>query len=244
MNSLLDLTIVMPVFNEAECLEQEVTLWVKATEKLKINFKLIIVDDGSTDGSNKLADQMAERLKNVEVIHQTNAGHGAAVLHGYLRAIDWKTQWVFQIDSDGQISPDKLPLTWSLRDQSAVILGHRVQRQDPWIRRLVSKISASILRLIFRAKIPDPNVPFRLMSSSFLKQAIPLIPKGMFAPNLALSLLAARKSRKLPLIPVDHVARRTGEVSIASWGLLRACLLTLSQLMKLRLNLWCGLHKK
>src|SRR5690349_8698066 len=100
------LCLVMPVFNEARRMEGVCQDWLKAAGALDADVTMIVVDDGSTDGTSAVLDRLAPGAPPLRVIHQPNAGHGAAICAGYNAAISERFDWIFQTDSDGQSSAD------------------------------------------------------------------------------------------------------------------------------------------
>ena len=160
------LNIVMPVYNEEGCIEQVVRSWLTVVTKNR--GKLIVVNDGSRDRTGTILDRLAAESPLLKVVHQANGGHGAAVLRGYETALETKSDFIFQVDSDDEFSPDDFAPIWERRRESPFILGWRKRREAPKHRRIISKIAANLAALMF-GKVPrDPNIPFRLMRADFL----------------------------------------------------------------------------
>ena len=87
-------SIVMPAYNEEECIEQVVDMW---TSFLTNTFpgketKLIVINDGSKDGTKVILDRIAPGIKNLLVVHQPNGGHGNAVVNGYRKAAELNSE--------------------------------------------------------------------------------------------------------------------------------------------------------
>src|SRR5437868_4422665 len=102
-SSFEQLAIVMPAYNEEACIEGVVSAWLSVLDT--VPGTLFVVNDGSRDGTGKVLDRLAESHASLRVIHQKNAGHGAAVLRGYAEAIALGPEWIFQTDSDDQFDP-------------------------------------------------------------------------------------------------------------------------------------------
>ena len=84
------LSIVMPAYNEQDCIEKVVYNW---TDFLKNKFPndpttLIVINDGSKDKTKELLDKLIPKISNLTVIHQKNGGHGNAVVNGYRKALE------------------------------------------------------------------------------------------------------------------------------------------------------------
>src|SRR4051812_15484743 len=94
------LSIVMPAYNEQDCVQRVVTSWLEVFKKVKGT--LIVVNDGSKDRTLEILHGLAEENSHLKIIDQPNAGHGAALIRGYREAVKLKTTYIFQTDSDDQ----------------------------------------------------------------------------------------------------------------------------------------------
>lgn len=220
--------VVMPAYNEAGCIEEVVREWTGEVGHL------IVVNDGSRDTTGEILDRLAAEIPLLRVIHQKNAGHGAALLTGYRAALDTGIPWVFQTDSDGQFAARDFALLWEHRNDSEFLLGCRARRSDHPIRVWLSGVHARILRMLFGVVLADPNVPYRLMRASLLERYLPRIPESTFAPNVMLSILAARDGHALGFHAVSHRERQTGVVSIRGWKTAKVGWLVFRQLLAFR----------
>ena len=125
----LDLAVVMPVFNEEACIQPVLEAWLHELAELNISFRLLVLNDGSRDGTAPILDGMAS--PQLQVIHKANSGHGPTILHGYHAAVDL-ADWVFQVDSDDELRPSDFRRFWASRDGHDLVIGHRVERSSPW----------------------------------------------------------------------------------------------------------------
>lgn len=239
MDNKLDLAIVIPVYNESDCIEEVVISWGNfIKEYLKnLNFKIIVINDGSKDKTGQILDSIKSSLEYLIVIHQNNGGHGNAVLNGYKFALTLKPDWIFQVDSDNQFIPEDFPKLWEQKDKSNFILGHRAKRYDEANRLIITRIVRMINLALFGVYIIDSNIPYRLIKAEYLEKLINTLPNNPFAPNIFLSVLAKRDGNNLMSIPVTHKERETGQVSIIKWKLLKVCLRTTKELSLFSFNL-------
>jgi glycosyltransferase involved in cell wall biosynthesis len=228
----------MPVYNEAECIESVVRSWASEfSRQFQSSYRFIVVNDGSKDSTPEILDHLATELGEcIQVIHQKNGGHGSALITGYQAALNLGAEWIFQTDSDDQFLPSDFEKLWQLRHTSAFLLGHRFNRQDAAHRKLISKLMRIVLFLVYQVWITDPNIPFRLIRRDFFVMLWNELPKSVFAPNIFLSILAARKT-KVPAIAVHHRDRKTGQVSIIRMSLVKACLRSFKELILFRLKM-------
>lgn len=222
-----ELTLVMPAYNEEECIEQVVRGWLQYMgERFPGDkFKMLVINDGSKDSTPDILNRIAETEPQLEPIHQPNGGHGKALLTGYRRAIALNPDYVFQVDSDDQFVPEDFDKLWAKRNESKFILGYREKRYDEFNRLIITRILRAIILFFFWVYIKDSNVPYRLIDGEYLKKLLAQLPGNPepFAPNIFVAVLAKRHGQNLFSIPVTHKERETGTVSIVKWNLLKVC---------------------
>lgn len=227
--------LVMPTYNEEACISRVVRGWLKEWERLfSSRFRVVVVNDGSTDGTGEILQQLAGSEPSLTVIHQQNAGHGAAVLRGYREALALDPLYIFQVDSDDQFLPRDFEKLWKRRLESPCVLGFREVRRDSLHRLAISRALRGLLALVYGYDIADSNVPFRLLEARFLRTALSLIPPDTFAPNIMIAVIGAQTGADLLHIPVAHEDRKTGRTSIVRWKLIRACVQCAGQLLRFR----------
>ncbi|QRR01676.1 glycosyltransferase family 2 protein [Dyadobacter sandarakinus] len=234
------LSIVMPAYNEQDCIEKVVTNW---TDFLKHRFPedrttLIVINDGSKDNTQVLLDQLSPKIPNLTVVHQKNGGHGNAVVNGYRKALALGSDYVFQTDSDDQFITSDFNKLWERKDQSEFVLGYREIRHDAGVRLFITKFLRSTIALVYGTYILDSNIPFRLIKGSFLKKLMAQLPDPEpFAPNIFLAVMAKKSGQQLFDIPITHKDRETGTVSIVKWNLWKVCIRSFKELLRFRLEL-------
>ena len=237
-NVAFECILAMPAYNEEGCIENVVTRWL---EELRTHFGerclCVVVNDGSRDQTGPILDRLAAGNPQIRVIHQANGGHGSALLHAYRQAVELNPAYVFQVDSDDQFSPADFGPMWRRRAESPFILGCRAKRQDAFHRLVITKILRLFLFMIYGRWLTDANVPFRLMTADFLRHALVVIPPAVFAPNIFLAVLAVRQGYDPLYLPVTHMERKTGKVSILRWKLVKVCFRCVGELWGFRATL-------
>lgn len=233
-----ELAMVVPVYNEQDCIAPVLEEWDEALQRLNINFLIIVLNDGSRD-QTEASLRRFESHPRMKIVNKANRGHGPTILMGYHQAVE-TASWVFQCDSDDEIKAADFATFWEKRDGYDALFGVRQQRVSQPSRKIVSACSRWTVTLFFGKGIDDVNVPYRLMRADKLRQIIRRIPSSTFAPNIAIAGAFARssaRSRSGPRIcnlPVAHHERQTGEVSIKKWKLLRVALRSFVQTIRLR----------
>ena len=213
-----ELTVVIPVFCEAEHIADVLETWRSTLDSLQIDYILCLYDDGSSDGTLEILERLAREHARIEVESRENRGHGPTIREGYERA---RGRWVFQVDSDGEIAPDHFPALWTRREGYDLLLGCRHRSSPPPSRRLVTMMSRVTVRLLFGRGIRDVNSPYRLMRRSSLEALLPRIPVDAFAPNVILSGLVIRDGLRVFEHEVPLQSRASGHSSLAGRRLWR-----------------------
>jgi dolichol-phosphate mannosyltransferase len=219
--SEFELSVVMPVYNEADAVGPVVSAWAEELDRLKIRYELLVYDDGSRDRTADVLRRIASGRHQVVVKSHANMGHGPTISRGYREAAG---EWVFQIDSDDEMSPDGFEQLWTRRAAYDLLLGCRQDRNSTAARRIISFGSRAIVRLLFGKGLWDVNTPYRLIRRSALAAMLTRIPARAFAPNVIMSGLAVRDGLRVYQVRVPHQVRRAGTASIAGWRQWRTAL--------------------
>lgn len=229
------LTVIMPAYNEEGAIAAAVEdVRAHVLERVPES-SLLVVDDGSRDATGAILDALSASDARVRVLHQRNGGHGAALMAGLDRAT---TDYVLLLDSDRQIPLDDFPRAWALACAGrAGVFGVRRRRDDPRLRLLLTAVVRGSLRALFGVTLYDANVPYKLVRRDVWVGARPLIPQGTLAPSLFLATYMKARGLDVAELDVAHRERRTGEVSIKRWRLIRFCARALVQLARFRSEL-------
>lgn len=228
--------IVMPAYNEEECIEKVIQSWMKVVNRYP-GSEILAINDGSKDNTKKKLDKLKNKFRKLKVLHKNHDGHGHTIMEGYWKAVKTSHDWVFQTDSDGQYPPEYFYKLWKVRHKSNFILGYRLHMKEPLIRIILSRMYLIFNAAVFGIPLKDANTAFRLMKREYLKKLLKVLPKNLVAPNIFLSLLASSDSHNVVHIPVPHRERKTGKISMLGWNLLRLCVRGFRELISLRLKL-------
>jgi dolichol-phosphate mannosyltransferase len=228
----LDLAVVMPVYNEQDCIVEVVQSWLDALTALNLNFQLLVLNDGSKDQTAQALQTFSDDQR-VRIIHKRNSGHGPTILVGYHQAVEL-APWVFQCDSDDEMKPDHFAAMWAKRDDYDALFGMRDGREQNAGRKIISAVSRLTVQMLFGSGVRDVNVPYRLMRSEFLRPIIRQIPAKTFAPNVIIAGALAKAGLRIYNHPVPHEGRRTGTASIVKWKLWRAAMRSFGQTLQCR----------
>ena len=216
------LCVVMPVYNEQDAIGAVLKKWAAALDGLGVDYVIRPYNDGSKDRSLEVMQEIAAAYPRIEVRDKANGGHGNTILTGYRQAAADDFDWVFQVDSDDEMGPEKFGELWAHRCEFDFLVGIRDGRIQALPRKIISKVSRLCVRIFYGKSIWDVNTPYRLMRVSVFKDFFVQIPITTFAPNVILSGLVGRHKLRFYEIRVPQHDRTTGEVSIKKWKLLKA----------------------
>ena len=231
----MSLSIIMPCYNEEEIIEKVVRSYYAEIQSRIDDFEFIVIDDCSKDNTLTKLQVLSKELPKLKILRPTvNGGHGKALRMGYETACK---EWVFQVDSDNQFEIKEFWKLDSMKNRYDFIVGYRKHRHDPLTRLILTEIIRISNFILFGVWIKDANCPFRLIKNDLLKQLLKSVDKNLFAPNIALSILAARKNNKLTTLPVTHYERKTGTCTIKKMKLIKSSLKGLRELFEMRKGL-------
>lgn len=218
----------MPAFNESESIEAAVTEVVMCVLSVVRGADLWVIDDGSRDRTSEILDRLTAADSRLHTIHQPNRGHGAAVLTGLAAATG---DWILIIDSDRQIPLDNFETVWERRQGFDALFGRRLNRHDPFIRKVISTGLKVQLRIIFHSPMADANAPFKLISRRFLEASCRVIPADCLIPSVFLSVYAQHAGFRYALVDVPYRGRAAGTTSLRKVKLLKFSARSLAQLI-------------
>jgi len=213
------LTVVMPVYNEEEIIEETLDVWVTELKRVGIDFKCQVYNDGSKDNTLEVIKKYAQTCPQVEFKNKENSGHGPTILNGYRENND--SEWIFQVDSDNELSPEFFETLWKNRENYDLLVGRRTARNSDIGRKIITFISRITVNVFCSRGVYDVNVPYRLMRSAVFKEYFEDIPLNTCAPNILLSGIASFKKIRIFETPISHKERSTGSVSIKAFKLLK-----------------------
>ncbi len=198
------LSVVVPVYDEADNLETLHGELDQALAEIPGGVEFVYVDDGSRDGSREALLGLAKRDARVRVLCMVrNAGQSAALDAGF-RAV--RGEITATLDADLQNDPADLPRLLAALDEADVVNGVRATRRDSWVRKLSSRIGNGFRNWMTGESVTDVGCSLRVMRTRFLRGVT--LHRGMhrFLPTL-LRMQGAR----LIELPVNHRPRLHGQ---------------------------------
>ena len=159
----------MPAHNESENLRWLLPHVNEVLPRLAKRFNVVVVDDGSTDGTGQVAESLARELgMELRVVrHDRMSGYGAAVGDG-LRAAD--LEFTAFTDSDGQLDPADLGVLVPLLKDADLVGGWRMTREDPAFRSVISGVFNQLVLWTFRIPVKDVNCALKIVRTDMLRR--------------------------------------------------------------------------
>ena len=210
------LYVVMPAYNEEENIKSTLDAWYPIVEQHNEEGKsrLVVIDDGSRDGTYKIMQEYAETHPLFVPITKPNSGHGPTVIYAYNYAIENGADWIFQTDSDGQTNPAEFDAFWNEKENYDAIFGNRTVRGDGKKRAMVEKVVCMLVRKYFKVKVPDANAPFRLMRAEKVKTYLGKLWEDYNLPNIMMTTYFVYYKDRVAFKEISFEPRKKGVNSI------------------------------
>ncbi len=200
----LDISIVIPVYNERDNLVPLEEKLEAELSKLELTYEIILVDDGSVDGSPHIINSIKKNNPRLKLIRfGNNHGQSAAFAAGFKAA---RGKVFVTLDADLQNNPADIPLLLEKMNEFDVVCGWRFKRNDPWIKRVSSKIGNGVRNALSQEEIADTGCSLK----AFRRECFDNVKlfKGMhrFFPTLM-----KMEGFKVTQVKVSHHPRLHGE---------------------------------
>jgi hypothetical protein len=209
-----ELSVFFPAYNEAPNLERTVENALVALEQLSLRrFEMVIVNDGSTDETGMIADELSAGDPRIGVVHHpVNRGYGAALKSGFGAA---QLEWIFFSDSDGQFDLTEIKLLLPFTNDADAIIGYRTSRSDHAVRKINTFLLSMLVRAVFKLRIRDVDCAFKLLRHASLEGIGPLESEGaMISTEMLVKLQHA--GARVTEVGVSHYPRTAGTPSGAN----------------------------
>jgi len=156
----LSLSLVLPCFNERLNIERTIRTTQEWFKQDQIDGEIIVTDDGSSDGSLELLEQLAHEMPNLKIVHHTkNQGYGAAIRSGCDQA---EKRWIAFMDSDGQFQARDIARLLPLTAEADYVTGIREKRADTLQRRINSRMYNLLVRFLLGVHPTDINCGMKI----------------------------------------------------------------------------------
>jgi dolichol-phosphate mannosyltransferase len=204
-------TVCLPTYNERENVER----MVRTLHGLDVN--VLVIDDGSPDGTGDIADSLAEELEGVSVLHRARKeGLGPAYLAGFQQALADGAELILEMDCDFSHDPADVPRLLAAAQEADLVLASRYvegggTRNWGFVRRFISRGGSLYAQILLGLSVRDLTGGFKCYRRSVL-EALPLdeIHSKGYAFQIETTYRALRKGFRVRELPITFVDRVVG----------------------------------
>jgi len=222
----IELSVVAPVYNEADGIERVVRHWFEVLTRSGVRAEIVLTDDGSTDGTGEILERLAAEIPVLRVLsYSPNHGYGFALQQAILAS---RGEVVVTIDSDGQFDLADFPRLLALYRARSLdfVTGYRESKRDSPMRVAADRGLNLVVRSLFPIQLRDTNCAMKLIRGD-LARSLRIEARGYPTPTeITLKLVAMGASTAEA--PVTHAVRPAGrsklEVLPTSVAMLRLLL--------------------
>ncbi len=211
----MKLSVVVPCFNEEKNLLTLLAEIETAVRPLSISYEIIFVNDGSTDNTQSLLDQISQEKSNVRIVHLLqNSGQSFATMRGFEKA---EGELIALLDADLQNDAADIPRMLNLiSEEIEAVCGWRRQRKDTTIFVVSSRVANAIIRFMFGSSVHDSGCSLRVVKASYLKQIRYFKNFHRYIP-----IILHQKGVILTELEVNHRWRKEGQSNYSIFKSLR-----------------------
>jgi glycosyltransferase involved in cell wall biosynthesis len=200
-----DLSVVVPIYNEIESVDPLVQRVRESLDPTGLDWELVAVDDGSTDGTGERLDELASSDDRVTVFHfESNCGQSAGLDAGFKNS---QGRLVALLDADLQTYPEDLPKLIEMLETEGVdaVVGIRAERRDTGWRKFSSRLANGVRNRLTREDIQDTGCPIKVFRAEAITSVKMFTGMHRFLPTLL-----RMEGFTVKQVPVRHAERAAG----------------------------------
>ena len=201
------LSVFFPAYNDSGTIASLVITALQSAAKLTSNYEVIVVNDGSSDATAAILDELARSYPALRVVtHVQNRGYGGALLSGFAAA---SKEIVFYTDGDFQYDPSEMALLWEkMHPDVDLVNGYKISRSDPWHRILIGRVYHHTVKRMFGLAVRDVDCDFRMLRRSIFTRVHLEKHSGVICLELMKKVQDA--GFRIVEVPVHHYHRAYG----------------------------------
>jgi glycosyltransferase involved in cell wall biosynthesis len=201
------LSVFFPAYNDSGTIASMVIRAVQAASRLTPDYEIIVVNDGSADGTAEIVDELARTYSHVRVVHHAkNRGYGGALQSGFRAATK---DLVFYTDGDAQYDPAEMDVLWARMSIDVdMVNGYKISRSDPMHRIVIGRLYHHIVSALFGLTVRDVDCDFRLLRRSIFEQIRLEKTSGVICLEMMKKIEDA--GFRIAEVPVHHYHRAFG----------------------------------
>jgi glycosyltransferase involved in cell wall biosynthesis len=202
------LSVFFPAYNDSGTIASMVIRAVQTASALTPDYEVIVVNDGSSDATPAIIDELARTYSHVRAVHHPrNRGYGGALQTGFRSATK---EFIFYTDGDAQYDPAELAVLWErLADDADLVNGYKISRSDPLHRIVIGRIYHHIVKTLFGLTVRDVDCDFRLMRRTIFERINLEKNSGVICLEMMKKITDA--GFRIVEVPVHHYHRAFGK---------------------------------
>jgi glycosyltransferase involved in cell wall biosynthesis len=202
------LSVFFPAYNDSGTIASMVIRAVQTASALTPDYEVIVVNDGSSDATPAIIDELARTYPYVRAVHHPrNRGYGGALQTGFRSATK---DLIFYTDGDAQYDPSELAVLWErLSADADMVNGYKISRSDPLHRIVIGRIYHHIVKTLFGLTVRDVDCDFRLMRRSIFERINLEKTSGVICLEMMKKITDA--GFRIAEVPVHHYHRAFGK---------------------------------
>jgi len=207
------ISIILPALNEEGNIGAAVNDIQSYFDSREEKYEIIVINDGSTDRTGEIAEGLAKENGSIRVVHHpTNKGYGSALKKGFELS---KYKYVFFTDSDRQFDIKGLDILLPLikTDAVEIIIGYRLKRKDPFLRRFLSWGYNSLVGCLFDLNVKDIDCAFKIFRKDIFSKI--KIESRNFFVNTEILAKARHFGFNILEVGVPHFPRTAGKTTVS-----------------------------
>ncbi len=206
---MLEVSAFFPCYNDAGSIGKMVADVdaALAGSELVGAYEIIVVNDGSADGSAGVLAELAEKYDRLRVVtHEQNRGYGGALISGFGAATK---EWVFYTDGDAQYDASEITALLALAGPEVdIVQGWKLTRGDSWYRKVIGRVYHHVVRQMFGLHVRDTDCDFRLFRRSLIERRPLRSTSGVICVEMMHSF--EQQGARFVEVPVHHYFRPSG----------------------------------
>jgi glycosyltransferase involved in cell wall biosynthesis len=201
------LSVFFPAYNDSGTIASMVVSALLAARTLTPDHEVIVVNDGSRDGTPQVLDELARVYPEVRIVHhQVNRGYGGALRSGFATATK---DLVFYTDGDAQYDPSEMVLLWQrMTPDVDLVNGYKISRSDPLHRIVIGRVYHHTVKTLFGLGVRDVDCDFRMMRRSIFEKVTLTKDSGVICLEMMKKIQDA--GFRIAEVPVHHFHRAYG----------------------------------
>jgi glycosyltransferase involved in cell wall biosynthesis len=209
------LTVFFPAYNDSGTIASMVIAAVQTASRLTPDFEVLVINDGSSDATAEVADELARLYPQVRIVHhEKNRGYGGALRSGFSSATK---DFIFYTDGDAQYDPREMARLWErMADGVDMVNGYKISRSDPLHRILIGRIYHHTVKTLFGLRVRDVDCDFRLLRRSIFDRVSLEKSSGVICLEMMKKITDA--GFRIVEVPVHHYHRAYGKSQFFNFG--------------------------